>query len=168
MRGKLAVIAAIVVFVAVKGSLDIAGGALGIASYIDYGTTITVDRGLYDEEVDGATTDFGMFGLIAGAMLAWRAYHWTKTGKLNADLTREQRELWLLWFVALAFYTALSVLVTRLGLPRPLPGLTKLGIAGGIFYLGRRWYDNRKSNRRWAEELAANLNRNVGKDTPTL
>jgi hypothetical protein len=148
MRGKLAVIAAVAVFVCTKASLDLVGGVLGIVSYIDYGSTITVEHPLYDEEIDGATTDFGMFGFVAGALLAWRAFHWIKSGSLSRDLTANQRDLWMPWLLGATVYTALSTFVTYLDVPRPISWPLKLAIAGVTFYLGRRAYDNCNAQRR--------------------
>src|ERR1700679_2652457 len=71
-----------IIFFAVKIGLDSAGTILGIPSYIDYGYTVVVNRGLYDDEKDGSTTDFGFYGLLAGAMLGWRAFHIVKTRSL--------------------------------------------------------------------------------------
>jgi hypothetical protein len=39
-----------IIFLAVKIGLDSAGTILGIPSYIDYGYTVVVDHGLYDED----------------------------------------------------------------------------------------------------------------------
>ena len=171
MGNKIAVVVAVITFFAIKMSLDAAGSALGIANYIDFGASVTVDRGLYDEEVNGATTDFGMFGFVAATMIAWRVYHCIRAGKLDGNLTKVQGQTWLVWFVGAAIYTALSVAVNRLGLPHPLPLIVKLGIAGATYYLCRRWYDHQQQTARladeWAASLTKNLNENVRAKSPT-
>jgi hypothetical protein len=167
MSKRIAALASVVAFVAIKMLLDLAGRALGIVSYMDFGAPITVEHGLYDEEVDGVATDFGVFGLAAAAMIAWRVYHWICARKLSGNLTREQRTTWLACFVGGTIYTTLSLGVSRLGLPYPLPYIVKLSLAYGAYRQGRRWYLHKNRAPSWSTDVTANLNCNVRNNTRT-
>lgn len=131
-------VAAIIVFLGVKFGLDFAGEAVGIPSYIDYGETIVVEHPLYDEEEDGSSTDFGIYGLIAGAMLAWRTYHMVRTHSWGGGVAPRQQRLWTAWLIGFTVYTALSVGIAIVSLPGAVRWGARLAGAAAVFFTGRR------------------------------
>lgn len=136
MREKFAIGVSILVFVALYFGLDALANILGIPTYIDFGETITVTRGggrsSYDEEIDGQTTDVGLYILIASAMLAWRAFHWVVSGKPGGNLKREHRITWFHWFTGLTVYVVITTTIWHIDIPAILQRLLVLGVGVGI------------------------------------
>ena len=132
---------ACIIFLAVKIGLDTAGTFIGIPSYIDYGYTVVVDHGLYEEEKDGSSTDFGFYGLLAGAMLAWRAFHIVKARSIRGDLDIKQRRVWAAWLIGISIYIVLSVAIDFMPIGGAFRWFTKLGLAAALFWLGRRIFE---------------------------
>ena len=135
------VLVACIIFLAVKIGLDTAGTFIGIPSYIDYGYTVVIDHGLYDEEKDGSTTDFGFYGLLAGAMLAWRAFHIVKARAISGGLTTDQRRVWAAWLVGFSIYIVLSVAINFTPIRGALRWYVKLALAAAVFWLGHRVFE---------------------------
>jgi hypothetical protein len=132
-----ALLAAIIVFLAVKSGLDFAGAAAGIPSYIDYGETVVIEHPLYDEERDGSSTDFGMFGFAAGAMLAWRAYYMVRTRSMRGGTERRQRRVWAAWLIGFIAYTVLAIGIDLAGIHGAIAWYGKLAVAAAVFFSGR-------------------------------
>ncbi len=144
-------VVAIVVFCAVKMGLDFSGEAAGIPSYVDYGETVTINHGLYDEEKDGSSTDFGFYGLLAGSMLAWRTFHMAKTRSIRGDLDLNQRRAWAAWLIGSSVYIVLSVAIDFTLTGGPFRWCAKLALAAMVIWLGRRIFEYFKSKARQGE-----------------
>jgi hypothetical protein len=136
---------ACIIFLAVKIGLDSAGTVVGIPSYIDYGYTVVIDHGLYDDEKDGSSTDFGFYGLLAGAMLGWRAFHIVKTHSLRGGLDLNQRRTWAAWLSGSTVYIALSIAIDFTPIGGAFRWYAKLALAAAVFWLGRRIFEYFKS-----------------------
>jgi hypothetical protein len=138
-------VVACIIFLAVKIGLDSAGTVVGIPSYIDYGYTVVIDHGLYDEEKDGSSTDFGFYGLLAGVMLAWRAFHIAKTHSIRGGLDLNQRRAWAAWLIGSSVYIVLSVAIDFTPIGGAFRWYVKLALAAAVFWLGRRIFEYFKS-----------------------
>jgi hypothetical protein len=136
---------ACIVFLAVKMGLDSAGTVVGIPSYIDYGHTVVIDHGLYDEEKDGSSSDFGFYGLVAGAMLGWRAFHVVKTRSIRGGLGLNQRRVWAAWLIGSTVYIVLSIGFDFMRIGGAFRWYAKLSLAAAVFWLGRRIFEYFKS-----------------------
>jgi hypothetical protein len=140
MRDKLASVLAVGTFIAVKASLDAVADYFGIRTYIAYESPRTIDYGGgAEDEVNGFTTDFGLYGFVLGAMLAWRVYYWKLEGKWSGGLTLRQLLLWRVWLAGTTGYTAISVAISLV--PIELPAIViyvgKLGLAAACYVAGR-------------------------------
>jgi len=112
---------ACIIFLAVKIGLDTAGTFIGIPSYIDYGYTVVVDHGLYEEEKDGSST--------------------VKARSIRGDLDIKQRRVWAAWLIGISIYIVLSVAIDFMPIGGAFRWFTKLGLAAALFWLGRRIFE---------------------------
>jgi hypothetical protein len=143
MRDKLASVLAVGTFIAVKASLDAVADYFGIRTYIAYESPHTIDYGGgAEDEVNGFTTDFGLYGFVLGAMLAWRVYYWKLEGKWSGGLTLRQLLLWRVWLAGATFYAGLSVALSLapIELPAIVIYIGKLGLAAACYFAGRKWF----------------------------
>ena len=136
MKEKIAVAISIISFALIHFGLDTIADTLGALTYIDFGETVTVTRGsgryYYDEDIDGESTDVGMFIHIASIMLAWRTYHWVVSGKLNGNISKETHTTWLFWLVGMAAYILITTPIWQIEMPGILQRLIVLACGAGI------------------------------------
>ena len=111
MSEKLAGTLSIIVTVGMIIGLIILSEKLGFAFHIDYGETIIIDHGLYDEEKDGDISNVGLYILIISSMLGWRLYHWLISGKIFGHLRYAQMIGWKYWFIGLTIVTVLTEII---------------------------------------------------------
>ena len=68
--------------------------SLGVPTWIDFGETVTVQRGsgrmAYDEDIDGEHTTPGTILLALAIMIAARIGMWIYTGKPNGGMSARQ------------------------------------------------------------------------------
>jgi hypothetical protein len=136
MKEKIAVAISIISFALIYFGLDTIADTLGVPTYIDFGETVTVTRGSgrysYDEDIDGESTDVGMFILIASIMLAWRIYHWVVSGKFNGNISKESHTTWLFWLVGMTAYILVTTPIWQIDMPGILQRIIVLGCGAGI------------------------------------
>ena len=105
IRGKISLVVSIIAFGFIYFGFDTAADAIGVPTYIDFDETITVTRGSgrysYEVDIDGESTDVGIYIMIASIMLAWRIYHWVLTGKVNGEISRESHITWMHWLLGM-------------------------------------------------------------------
>ena len=108
MSEKLAGIFSMIMVVGMIVGLIILSEKLGFTFDIDYGETITIDHGIYDEEKSGAISNVGWYILIISSMLGWRLYHWLISGKMSGNLEYRSRLTWKYVFIGLTIVTILT------------------------------------------------------------
>jgi hypothetical protein len=136
MKEKIAVVVSIAAFFGLYISLDLTAGLLGVPTYIDYGETITVTRGSgrysYDEDVSGSTTDVGMFILALSGMLAWRIFHWIKSGNLNGNIPSKSHTTWLYWLLGMTAYILITTPIWYIDISPTIQRVIVLACGAGI------------------------------------
>lgn len=136
MKEKIAVVISIVSFGLIYFGLDTVADTLGVPTYIDFGETVSVTRGSgrysYDEEIDGESTDVGIFIMIASIMLAWRVYHWVISGKVHGNIKRESHITWLFWLLGMTAYVLVTTPIWKIDMPSMLQRIIVLGCGAGI------------------------------------
>lgn len=145
MKGKIAVAISIIAFGIFYYCMDFAADSLGVPTYIDFGETVTVTRGSgrysYDEEIDGTSTDVGMFILIASIMLAWRVYHWVISGRVNGDISIESHTTWLYWLLGMSTYILITTPLWHIEIPTFIQRIGALALGAGV-----AWFFYNKHN----------------------
>ena len=138
MKGKIAVAISIISFGLIYFGMDTIADALGVPTYIDFGETVTVTRGSgrysYDEDIDGESTDVGMFIFISSIMLAWRVYHWVASGKFDGDISKQSHTTWLFWLTGMATYVVVTTPIWQIDMPGILQRIIVFGCGAGIAY----------------------------------
>lgn len=138
MREKMAMPLSIASFFGFFYLVGLIASALGLPVYIDYGETISVTRGSgrysYDEDVDGAMTDIGLYQIAISAMLAWRIYHIIRGGSLSGGLSVESRRSWTMWVMGFTSYVVFTGVLSFLHLPDFLFRCLSLAALAGVFF----------------------------------
>jgi hypothetical protein len=139
IREKISLVVSIIAFGFIYFGFDTAADAIGVPTYIDFGETITVTRGSYrysyEDDIDGESTDVGIFIMIASIMLAWRIYHWLLTGKINGEISRESHITWIHWLLGMTAYILITTPIWHINMPSFLQRITVLGCGAGIAWL---------------------------------
>ncbi|QXZ11695.1 hypothetical protein KVQ82_16515 [Pseudomonas sp. AO-1] len=138
MRGKIALAGSIVSFVGVFWLIGIIASLLGLPVFIDYGASQTITRGSgrysYDEEVDGAMTDVGLFQVVIAGMIAWRIYHLILTGSFVHDLSVKSRRSWWAFFIAALAYITVVTPISLIEMPGFVTRCISLGVLAALFF----------------------------------
>lgn len=136
MKGKIAVAISILAFGIFYFCMDFVADTLGVPTYIDFAETITVTRGSgrysYDEDIDGTSTDVGMFILIASIMLAWRVYYWVISGKMSGNIPVERHITWLYWLLGMFTYILVTTPLWHFQMPGFIQRIAVLAIGAGV------------------------------------
>ena len=136
MKEKIALIVSIISFALIYYGMDTIADTLGVPTYIDFGETITVTRGSgrysYDEDIDGESTDVGIYIMIASIMLAWRIYHWIISGNIKGNISRESHTTWLFWLFGMSAYILVTTPIWQINMHDGLQRVLVLGIGAGI------------------------------------
>lgn len=132
MRKAVAIFGSILCFLTVYFGFGEIAKFLGVDTYIDFGETIVVNRGIYDEEIEGETTDVGMYVLFAALMLSVRLYLWLKLGSIDGGLSVKARKLWSYWFLGASLYIIITTPIWDLDIPHFLKWICVLAVAFGI------------------------------------
>lgn len=136
MKEKSAIALSIFSFALIYFGLDAVADFLGVPTYIDFGETVTVTRGSgrysYEEDIDGESTDVGIYILIVSIMLAWRVYHWVISGNIKGDLSKESHTTWFYWLGGITTYILVATPVWYIDMPAIMQRIVVLVCGAGI------------------------------------
>jgi hypothetical protein len=145
MKAKIAVAISVLAFGIFYFCMDFAADSLGVPTYIDFGETITVTRGSgrysYDEDIDGTSTDVGVFILIASIMLAWRVYHLVISGKISGNISVESHITWLYWLLGMSAYILVTTPLWQIEMPGFIQRIAVLALGAGVAWFFYKKHD---------------------------
>lgn len=143
-------IAGIVVLVCVNVGLTISAEHFGLPTWIDYGETIVVSNRYYDEERDGRTTSLGLWIMFVSISLAARAGMAVVSQNWNGGVSKKGNMQLAIFLVCMSAYALIVTLVWEvfkselMRWPVIVGNLLDLGSAGGLAYLGYKYYQKRE------------------------
>ena len=121
----------------------------GLSTYVDYGETIFIDHGIWDEERDGHHTGIGWFLIVISIVVVVRSVMAISAGNLNGGVSRLgnlQLGVWIVCFLIFVIIEAvIYFFVDNYGFPSILGNILILGSMIGIAYLGLIFYHKQKS-----------------------
>jgi len=128
MRNAIAIVCSILCFLTVYLGLGEIADFLGVETYVHFDETIVVNRGMYDEEIEGDSTDVGMYVLFVAVMLSVRLYLWLKVGSIDGGMSQNAKQLWSYWFLGVSLYILTTTPIYYLDLPFFLELLLQLTV----------------------------------------
>jgi len=138
VKEKIAIVISILAFGLLYFCMDTVADSLGVPTYIDFDETVTVTRGSgrysYEEDIDGESTDVGIYILIVSIMLAWRVYHWIISGKMNGNIPVESHITWLYWLLGMSTYILVTTSLWQIEMPGFIQRFAVLALGAGVVW----------------------------------
>lgn len=125
------------------------GYAIGVTTWIDFGEPVLFSNRYYEEEKEGALSNFGWATTALSVMIGARIGMAVRRGSIRNHLSPEQSITFNAWFSGIALLAVLSVIldIAFAGARSSLVPYVTTAVLAGAAYGLYRWLSKRRSDR---------------------